>query len=201
MNHQYPPQPPPHQPPPQHDAARGHFDLGGGHQLRVKIDGKTPEDYAKAKVSSAIWGLVIGAVILGLILLVFAGVGIYVYVQAKDTSSGAATKTASAATWDGKSTFECKGNDAVALNGVTANVSGTAIKASSNCQLTLVGVDITAPVGLEVSGNAKVTMTGGKVTSSTSSVVASARGQVTFVGTKVSGPVKKSGAATVTGAN
>ncbi len=193
------PMPPPQQP--QHDMGQGRFDLGGGHQLRVKINGKTPENYLKDKASSMIWGWIIGAVILGLILVIFAGVGIYVYVQAKDTSSPIDGKAqAAAAAWDGKSTFECKGNDVVSLTGVTANVSDTAIRAGGNCQLTLVGVKITAPVGIEASANAKVTMTGGSITSSTNSVVASAAAKVTLTGTQVSGKSKKSGAAQIVGA-
>lgn len=194
------PMPPPQQRP-QHDMGQGRFDLGGGHQLQVKIGGKTPENYLKHKASSMIWGWIIGAVILGIILLTFVGVGIYVYVQAKDTSSPASGKAQkAAAAWDGKSTFECKGNDNVTLTGVTANVSDTAIRAGGNCQLTLVNVKLTAPVGIEASANAKVTMTGGSITASSNSVVASAAAKVTLTGTQVSGKSKKSGAAQIVGA-
>ncbi|MBS2018601.1 MAG: hypothetical protein JST00_37390 [Deltaproteobacteria bacterium] len=187
---------------PQHNMAQGTFDMGGGQQLQVTIDGKTPENYLKNKASGMIMGWIIGAVILGLVVLTFAGIGIYVYVVAKDSASGTGggVKTASAAAWDGKSTFECKANDAVTLTGVKANVSGTAIKASGNCQLTLTGVDITAGVGIEASANAKVQMTGGSITATTNSVVASAAAKVDLVGTKVSGKAKQSGAAKITGA-
>ena len=194
------PMPPRHQRA-QHEAMAGRFDLGGGHQLQVKIDGRTPEGYLKHKASSMIWGWVIGAVILGFILLTFAGVGIYAYLQAKSgAAASSATASGTAASWDGSSTFECKGNDVVTLTGVTANVSGTAIRASGNCQLSLVGVKITAPVGIEASANAKVSMTGGSITASTNSVVASAASSVTLVGTQVSGKSKKSGAAKIVGA-
>jgi hypothetical protein len=111
-----------------------------------------------------------------------------------------APREAKAAVWDGKSTFECKGNDAVTLNGITATVSGTAIKASANCQLTLVNVNLTAPIAIDASASAKVTMTGGSITASGNSVVASGAAKVDLVGTKVTGKAKKSGAATVTGA-
>lgn len=188
-------------PPPQHNLAQGTFDMGGGHQLQVTVDGKSPENYLKDKASSMIWGWIIGAVILGIVVLTFVGVGIYVYVVAKDSGSGASAKTASAASWDGKSTFECKGNDAMTLTGIKANVSGTAIKASANCQLTLTGVDITAGVGIEASGNAKVTMTGGSIKATTNSVVASAGAKVDLVGTSVTGKSKQSGGAKITGAN
>jgi len=186
-------------PPQQHNMAAGTFDMGGGQQLQVQINGKTPEGYLKDKASSMIWGWIIGAVILGILVLGGIGLGGYIYYQAK--SPGGGVKTGAAATWDGKSTFECKGNDVVALTGVKANVSGTAIKASANCQLTLTGVNITAGVGIDASASAKVTMTGGSITATTNSVVASAAAKVDCVGTKVTGKSKVSGAAKVTGAN
>jgi hypothetical protein len=182
---------------PQHNLAAGTFDVGGGHQLQVKINGKTPEGYLKDKASSMIWGWIIGAVIIGIMVIVGLGFGIYVYVAAKDSGGGVTAKAASAAKWDGKSTFECGGNDSVALTGVTATAG---VKAGGNCHLTMTGVSITAPVPIEASANAKVTVTGGSITGSTSSVVASANAHVDLVGTKVSGKAKASGAAKITGA-
>lgn len=184
---------------PQHNMGAGTFDMGGGEQLHVKINGKTPEGYLKDKASSMIWGWIIGAVIIGLLVLGGIGLAGYIYFQAK--SPGGGVQTGAGATWDGKSTFECKGNDVVALTGVKANVPGTAIKASANCQLSLTGVDITAGVGIEASASAKVTMTGGSITATTNSVVATAAAKVDCVGTKVTGKSKASGAAKVTGAN
>jgi len=185
--------------------AAGTFDMGGGQQLQVKINGKTPEGYLKDKASSMIWGWIIGAVVIGIMVIGGLGFGAYLYFKVKSDSAGggpvAAKAAASAAAWDGKSTFECKGNDVVALSGVKASVSGTAIKASANCQLTLVGVDLTAATGIEASANAKVTMTGGSIKATTNSVVASAAAKVDCVGTAVSGKSKASGAAKVTGAN
>jgi hypothetical protein len=186
----------------QHNLGAGTFDMGGGQQLHLKINGKTPEGYLEDKASSMIWGWIIGAVILGIMVLTAVGFGLYIYFQAKDPSSGAAgTKTAAGAQWDGKSTFECKANDAVSLTGVKAVVAGTAIKASGNCQLTLTGVDITAATGIDASGNAKVTMTGGSIKATTNSVVASAAAKVDCVGTTVTGKSKASAAAKITGAN
>ncbi len=185
-------------PPPQHNLAAGTFDMGGGHQLHVRINGKTPDNYLKDKASSMIWGWVIGAVILGLVVLTFVGIGLYTYVVAKDaTTPGDAAKQAAAASWDGKSTFTCGGNDVVALTGVTATAG---VKAGGNCQLVLADVSITAPVGIDVSANAKVTMTGGRIVASTNSVVASGNAKVDFVGTKIIGKAKTSGGAKVTGA-
>jgi hypothetical protein len=194
--------PPPGAGQPQHNMAAGTFDMGGGQQLQVQINGKTPEGYLKDKASSMIWGWIIGAVIIGIMVLTGVGFGIYIYLEAKNPSAGTGVKTgAGAAAWDGKSTFECKGNDVVSFTGVKANVSGTAIKASANCQLTMVGVEITAGTGIEASGNAKVTMTGGNIKATTNSVVASAGAKVDCVGTTVTGKSKVSGGAKVTGAN
>jgi len=192
------PQPPaPGPAAPRNDMAAGTFDMGDGHQLRVKINGKTPENFLKDKASSMIWGWIIGAVIIGIMVLTGVGFGIYIYVVAKQPSAGASAKSAAAAGWDGKSTFECSGGDIVAISGVTATAG---VKASGSCQLTLTGVNITAPVGIEASAGAKVTMTGGSITASTNSVVASAAAHVDLVGTKVTGKAKTSGAAKVTGA-
>jgi hypothetical protein len=197
----HPPQPPKPQAPrgPQDDLGKGTFDLGGGAQLRVKINGMTPENYAKNEVSKMVWGWIIGAVIIGLMVVIGLGFGIYVYAQAKDSGTGGASATAAAAgKWDGKSTFECGGNDQVTLTGVTATAG---VKAGGNCVLLLTGVNITAPIAIDAEGNAKVTMTGGSITASTNSVVAGANAHVDLVGTKVSGKVKASGAAKVTGAS
>jgi len=194
----------PQQQQPQNNLAAGTFDMGNGEQVRLKINGKSPENFLKDKASSMIWGWIIGAVILGLIVIGAIVLGIYIFFQAKAPSPAAAAagaKAAAAAQWDGKSTFECKGNDIFALSGVKANVPGTAIKASANCQLTLVGVDITAATGIEASGNAKVTMTGGSIKATTNSVVVSAAAKVDCVGTTVTGKSKASGAAKATGAN
>ena len=182
---------------PQHNMAAGTFDMGGGQQLQLKIDGKTPEGFLKDKASSMIWGWIIGAVIVGIMVLTAIGFGIYIYVAAKDGGGAGAAKSAAAAKWDGKTTFECGGNDAVSLTGITAT---TGVKASGSCQLTLTGVNITAPVAIDASVNAHVTMTGGSITASTNSVVASVNAKVNLVGTKVTGKSKSSGNAKVTGA-
>jgi hypothetical protein len=203
----HPPQPPrqpspggaPYgQPPPQDNMAAGTFDLGGGQQLQVKINGMTPEGYLKDRASSMIWGWIIGAVIIGVIILTGVGFGIYVYLAAKNPSMGAGTNgVSSGKSWDGKSTLECKGNDKISLTGITASAG---VKASANCELTMVGVHLTAPVGVDASGNAKVTMTGGSITASTNSVVAANAAHVELVGTKVTGKSKTSGGAKVSGA-
>ena len=193
------PRPPPQQP--QHNLQQGTFDLGGGHQLEVQINGKTPENYLKDKASGMIFGWILGAVMLGIVVLTVVGFGIYIYVVAKDDSSPAsAAKAAAAAKWDGKSTFECGGNDVVTLTGVKAQVADTAVRASGNCTLTLVNVELTAPVGIEAGASAKVKMTGGSIKATTEAVSATANASVAFVGTNVAGKVKTLGNAKVSGA-
>ena len=183
---------------PQNDIAKGTFDLGGGAQLKVKINGMSPENFAKNEASKMIWGWIIGAIIIVVMILVAGGFGIYVYMQAKNSGNSVNdAKVAAAGAWDGKSTFECSGNDVVALNNVKATAG---VNAGGNCQLTMTGVSITAPVGIEAAGNAKVKMVGGSITASTNSVVAGAAAHVDLVGTTVSGKAKTSGAAKVTGA-
>jgi hypothetical protein len=192
--------PPPQQQ--QHNLAAGTFDMGGGQHLELKINGKSPEGFLKDKASSMIWGWIIGAVIIGILVLGGIGLAGYIFFAAKSGAAGATgVATGAAAKWDGKSTLTCAGNDVISLVGVKANVSGTAVKASGNCDLTLTGVDITAATGIEASANAKVKMTGGSIKATTNSVVASAAAKVDCTGTTVTGKSKASGAAKVTGAN
>jgi hypothetical protein len=183
---------------PQHDVGKGTFDLGGGAQLRVKINGMSPENYAKNKASQMIWGWIIGAIIIVTMLLVGLGFGVYVWMQAKDSGSSATNAAAAAAaSWDGKSEFNCGGNDNVTLSGVKATAG---VNAGGNCQLKLTGVTIAAPVPIQAGANAKITMTGGSINGSTNSVVALGNSKVDLVGVAVTGKVKSLGGAKVTGA-
>ncbi len=195
------PQPPPQQQQPQHNLGQGSFDMGDGWKLKVKVDGKTPENYLKDKASSMIWGWIIGGIILVVVVLFLVGLGGYIFFAARSGSAagGAGVSTGGAGSWDGKSTLECKGNDIITVTGTTANVSGTAIKASANCQLTLVGVNITAPNGIEATNSAKVSLTGGSITSTGVAISAANAAVVTVVGTKVSGKVNKANAGQVNG--
>ena len=194
------PMPPPQQP--QHNLSQGTFDMGGGAQLRVKINGKTPENYLKDRASSMIWGWIIGAVIIGLLVLSALGFGLYVWYAARNGGGGAspgAAAAAAAAKWDGKSSFSCSGLDVVAITGVTG-APGVGVSASGNCQLALTNVTLSAPVPIDASGNAHVTVTGGSVTGSTNSATAGGNAHVDFVGTKVTGKSKSSANGKVTGA-
>lgn len=167
------------------------------------IDTRRLENRVKQKVEQKIWGLVIGGVILLVILATFAGVGIYVWLQMNQSGSGAAAAApggGSVASWDGKSTFSCGGNDDVKLEGVKASLStGPAIKATGNCRLELVDVTLSAPVAIDAGMNAKVAVRGGSITGTTTAIVAGVNAQVTVDGAKVTGKTQTSANGKVTG--
>jgi hypothetical protein len=168
----------------------------GDVNFKVKINGMSPENYAKNKVSSMIWGWIIGGVIIVLLIITFAGIGGYVWYTAKNPGA-APERTTEVASWDGKSTFTCDGNDAVTLKGVKATAG---IVAGGNCQLKCDGCTITAPIGVSSDGNAKVTLTGGSLTGTTNAIKAEGISTVTVTGCTVKGKVSKEGLAKVIGA-
>jgi hypothetical protein len=107
---------------------------------------------------------------------------------------------ASADDWDGTTTYECTGADQVTIQGRTvAATASPAIRATGACQLTLVGVTLSAPVAVEATGGSHVTMTGGALTGAVAALDASGGAHVDVVGTTITGPVRKSGGAVVTG--
>jgi hypothetical protein len=185
-----PPGAQPMPPPPNQDYGKGQFDLGGGAQLRVKINGQTPENYVKNQVSSMVWGWIIGAAIIGLLVIGGAIFGIYVYFQARDgaSASGAPAGKPVSVTWDGKAPFTCGGNEVVTLTGVNATAG---VVADMNCVVNLVNVNINAPVAITANMNSKVNVTGGSVTGTTHAAVANMNGIITFSGTKVTGKTQK----------
>ncbi len=167
------------------------------------IDTRRLENRVKQKAEQKIWGLVIGGVILLVILVTFAGIGIYVWLQMNPSGSGAAAAApggGSAASWDGKSTFACGGNDNVRIEGVTASLSaGPAIKATGNCRLELVDVTVSAPVAIDAGMNAKVAVRGGSITGTTTAIVAGVNAEVAILGAKVTGKTQTSANGKVTG--
>ena len=177
------PMPPPGQgggmqQPQQPDYAGGRFDLGGGQQLRVKINGHDARELHEEQ------GLRND---LGLDHRPHhpRGDGVHrhrlrhLHLLRREEQHGRRVRhrwpnrDSVAAKWDGKTPFSCGGNDTVALTGVTATAG---ITVGGNCKVTLVNVNITAPVGIAVGGNGGVTMSGGSITSTTENAV-SAGGQ------------------------
>jgi hypothetical protein len=146
-------------------------------------------------VGGWIWGMAFAA----FMLLAVVGIGLYLYYYEGilDKNAPVPVKEATAASWDGKSTFICDGNDSLTLSGVQATLSTTAIVASGNCKLTLEQMNITAPVVIEAGSNAKVSIKQSTLTGTTTSIDASGNSTVTSQESQISGPTKTSGLAKI----
>ena len=85
--------------------------------------------------------------------------------------------------------------------GTTATLAaGPAINALGACQLTLEGVNITAPDGIQALGTAKVTVKGGSIKSTGAAINAMGSAQVDVQGAKITGKTSTLGAgAKITG--
>lgn len=166
------------------------FGAGGVSVNQEKLENRL-KDRAKSEISWFIGTIVV----IGLILVGAVGLGIYIYVVAKDgggvhkpTAGGDDTK------WDGKAPFSCGGNDEPKITGTVANLPGkTAITVSGNCHLTLENVQITAAIGIDASSNGQVVMNGGSIHATTNTAVASGNAQVVITGAQTTGKSKKSG--------
>ncbi len=175
----------------------GGFNINASTDEGLDADGLGKQAMDKVK-SNVIW-YVGGCLVVGVVLAGVAGIILWA-VMTSGSGATASTGGGKAAAWDGKSTFVCKGNDKVSLSGVTATIaSGSAIKASANCRLTMTNMIISAPVGIEASGNARVTVSGGAVTGSEAAAKASGLAKITFSGTTVSGKKDAKKPATITG--
>ncbi len=151
------------------------------------------------EIENAITSFILKLVLIPLFLL---GMGVliwYVSTQRPSNASGTA-KDAEAATWDGKDTFVCKGNDAVALSGMAFELDASpAIRAESNCKLTLTDMTITAPVVVEAKGNAEVTISGGKLVGTDQAIKAGGNAKVKVEETAVEGVTEASANASIDG--
>lgn len=166
------------------------------------------------------WGLMIAAA--GCLLLGVVGAACAVVLVAAllfvrsasdapsaPTSGGAAIEevasTAAAApgkpgSWDGASPFVCKGNQDLTLRGVRARLdSGVAITAQGNCKLTLIDLDVEAPVAVKGEGNAQITVQGGRLKGETAAVQATALSKFKLTNVAIEGKVDRKGAAKVEG--
>jgi hypothetical protein len=172
------------------------FNSGG-----IGINQQKLEKKLEDKAKSMIIGWIIGAVILGIIVIGGIGFGIYIWAEVKSGGTGPSKPTAGGddTAWDGKTPFSCKGNETPKITGTVANLAGkTAITVSSNCKLTLENVQITAAVGIETSSNGQVVMNGGSINATTNTAVASGNSQIVITGAKLTGKSKQSGNAKVT---
>jgi hypothetical protein len=180
---------------------RAHTVVGvGGVNLKVNT-GKMERDL-KTKVSSYLWGLAFGGVVLVLLAVVFIVVIVFALRGSGSSTPSASSKSPKNASWDGKGPLTCGVGESLRVSKVTSALSsGSAIKASGNCVLEIVDSNISAPVGVEASANAKVSIRGGAIEGASSAVVASGNATVDIDGARVKGSVKKTGNAKVTGAN
>ncbi len=185
----------------------GGFKVGMSSEDGLDTDGlkKQAVDKAKSKLIGCVIAAVIGfIVVIGLLILVW-----YIYSQAKASSitpasPGGAAAPASAlkdADWDGKTPFNCGGNDAFKIKGVTAKLtSGTAITAGANCTLVIEDSNIEAPIGVSALGNSNITIKGGSVKGKTAALKALGNCKISVEGAKIDGKVTKLGKAIIEGA-
>lgn len=159
---------------------------------------KKIEQKVERTISGWIWGCVFTVVFFGLFAGIVVLVGGYVG-WAVVSGGGPSAADEAAAAWDGKTPFVCPPNGSLTLSGVTADLSGTAITAGGNCQLTLEGVNLTADVGISAGGNAKVTVIGGSVKGRQQAISAMGNALVTVDGAHIDGAVEKLGGAKVNG--
>ncbi len=155
--------------------------------------------------SSIMWTVGFGLLFVGIFGCLVCGVGGYIaYVVTAGSPSGGGiggggVGAVEEATWDGKSTFKCGGNDKITLSGASGTVTDVGIDAGGNCKLTLDGVDVNADTALKAGGNAKVTVIGGSLKGTKFAVQAGGNAKVDLQGTTVEGEIKKGGLAKVTG--
>lgn len=184
------------------DVKVGGFKLSASTDEGFDTDGLKDQIADKAKSTVIWWG--IGCFILAIVGAGVLAIAWYVYTQVMATSRGEIPATSSSVTdsnWDGKSPLLCGAGQNLRISNVTANLSsGTAITASANCKLELVGVSITAPTALSVLGTADVTVKGGSLKGSDYAVKAlGANAKVKLEGTTVDGKKQALGGASITG--
>ncbi|MCW5808497.1 MAG: hypothetical protein KIT31_39465 [Deltaproteobacteria bacterium] len=150
---------------------------------------------AKDKVKSALfWYVGFGLIVLA----VLGGTFWYLRRTVDKAVSEPSASAKAAAKWDGKSQLTCSNGD-VTIEGVTAKLDGTAIKASGDCHLKLVGVDVSAATAVDATGNAQVTVEGGSLAGTKLAVHAVGNAKVKLSKTKVTGKTQKLGSAEIVG--
>jgi hypothetical protein len=153
---------------------------GSGHR---HDDDDHPRSAAVATgISWIIWALVM------LVVVGIAGGGAIWGLLSKRSSF------ASSLVWDGKSPFDCGGNDDYSVTGVHAEfASGTAITVNGNCHFTCTDCTIKAPTAIEAGGNGQVTIVNGSIIGTDVLADASANARVTINGNvTASGQIKQS---------
>jgi hypothetical protein len=177
--------------------------LGG---VNVIVPTARIERDIRNRISGFIWGWIITAIVV--FLLAIGGIVFFFYVrgQMRDaTANGgmpaAGTGGPETVSWDGKAPYSCGASQVITIKGTTATLtSGPAISALGACQLTLDGVNITAPDGIQAMGTAKVTVKGGSIKSTGEAINAMGNATVDVQGAKITGKTSTLGAgAKITG--
>ncbi|AKF10603.1 hypothetical protein [Sandaracinus amylolyticus] len=159
---------------------------------------------AEQKASQAMTGCFITAFGVGLAGCILSGVGGYVawqlYRASSDPWAGGIGNIEATAIWDGTGPLVCAGNQVLDVTPVTATLGASpAISAMGNCRMTLHGVNVSAPIALQVGGNAEVILDGGSYTGATAAIVAGASSHVVVQGAVIQGAVQRTGGARVEG--
>jgi hypothetical protein len=101
------------------------------------------------------------------------------------------------ASWDGKTTLECSGNDELTFEDKQVTLTGTAVIASGNCHLKLLRCAITGDTAIEAGGNARVTVEGGAIVGHKLSIDAGGNAHVEVRSATLTGKTKRSGNARI----
>jgi hypothetical protein len=177
----------------------------GGFKVKAStdkgLDTQGLADQVTNKVRSEVTWWAIGCGVVALVVIGLAGLGFYIYRQAKGSlgPNTASAEDADEKKWDGKSELTCGGSDNIRVKGVTASLDDTAVTAQGNCRIELVDCDITAKTAISAGANAVVVVKGGKVTGKSEAASALGNAKITFDGTKVTGKKSALGGAKITG--
>jgi hypothetical protein len=166
------------------------LDKGGMSVDTSKLQ-KNIERKVDQKISQWIWGCVFTVFFFGVVAALLLVLGGYITYQVASSGSGGGAGAATAASWDGRSTYTCHGNET--LSGVTADLGDqVAIEALGNCNLTLEDMDIRGSVGVQAGGNATVNIVGGHIKGTENSITAAGNAKVHVSGATIEGPQEAS---------
>lgn len=177
--------------------------LGG---INIVVPTARIERDIRNRISGFIWGWIITGIIVFLVAI--GGIVFFFWIrgQMKDAAANggmpvAGTGAPEVVSWDGKAPYTCGASQVVTIKGTTATLAaGPAINALGACQLTLDGVNITAPDGIQALGTARVTVKGGSIKSTGAAINAMGNAQVDVQEARITGKTSTLGAgAKITG--
>lgn len=139
-----------------------------------------------ASTAGAAGAGVTGCVVVSVVVAILGVVAAVVVTSLVGVGTSDAIPLELAPSWDGSAPFSCGGNDEVRIEGVHASLPGqTAIRATLNCDVTIVGSEITAARGIEASGNGTVRLENTTVRASETGIVASMNKRVVLVNSQI----------------